>query len=160
MNEALCEQIREAFAGVRLGGGIGLREGQGLDDREDEATCARLRADDEKEDWSRIPAKELNRCSSSLSFFDAEGMRFHLPAYLIADLQGTGWWDISITLTSLTPHSIERFSLLSPMQREAVRAFLCFDNQKYWDGRHEETLRALSEHWTTASETTRTDTKA
>jgi hypothetical protein len=76
MNDDLCRLIREAFAGVKLGGGVGLQQAQGFDDHEDEKTCARYRANDEKEDWSHIPAEELNRCNSSLCFFDAEGMRF------------------------------------------------------------------------------------
>src|SRR5688500_17196676 len=88
VSEALCDLIREAFAGVKLGNGIGLQEAQGIDDYADKETCARYRAGDEKEDWTRIPAEELSRCNSSLSFFDAEGMRFHLPAFLVAELQG------------------------------------------------------------------------
>ena len=71
MNDALCDTIRNAFSGVKLGKGVGLQEAQGLDDYDDAATRARYRASDEKEDWSRIPAAELNRCYSSLSFFDA-----------------------------------------------------------------------------------------
>jgi hypothetical protein len=57
-----------------------VSQAQAIDDYEDEATCGRHLQDDEKEDWSRIPIEGLNRCNSSLSFFDAEGMRFHLPA--------------------------------------------------------------------------------
>lgn len=82
MNESLCEKIREAFAGVKLGNGVGLHEAQGLDDYEDPGTCASYRANDEKEDWGRIPAEEMNHCCSSLSFFDAEGMRYSETAQL------------------------------------------------------------------------------
>lgn len=86
--DRLCKLISEAFAGVRLGKGVGLEEGQAIDGYADEETRARYRARDEKEDWSRIPAKRLIDWSSSLSFFDPAGMRFHLPAFLMADLQG------------------------------------------------------------------------
>lgn len=85
----IADVVRSAFQGVTLGNGIGLWQGQGLDDYANSETLARYRAQDEKVDWSRIPASELDSCHSSLSFFDAEGMRFHLPAYLIADLEGT-----------------------------------------------------------------------
>ena len=81
--------VRRAFQGVTLGKGVGLRQGQGLDDYADERTLASYRAQDEKHDWSAIPVADLDRCYSSLSFFDADGMRFHLPAYLIADLEGS-----------------------------------------------------------------------
>jgi hypothetical protein len=109
---------------VKLGKGVGLREAQGLDDYEDAATRARYRASDEKEDWSRIPAEELNRSYSSLSFFDAEGMRFHLPAYLIAELQGLYGQDLVFHLTYPSSLTDGTFALLSPAQRSAVRAYL------------------------------------
>ena len=81
--------IRAAFAGVVLGEGVGLRQGRGLDDYADEGTLASYHAQDEKHDWSAIPVADLNRYGDSLSFFDPDGMRFHLPAYLVADLEGT-----------------------------------------------------------------------
>ena len=124
--QAICEKIRLAFAGVQLGDGVGLQQGQGLDDYEDEETCAAWRADDEKEDWSRITSHRLNCCNSSLSFFDAEGMRFHLPAYLVADLQGDYHSGMAFTLTHLSDHHIEQFELLSATQRDAIRSYLEF----------------------------------
>lgn len=147
MNEALCNKIREAFAGVTLGSGIGLQQAQGIDDHEDEATCARYRASDEREDWTRIPVTELNRCNGSLSFFDAEGMRFHLPAYLIAALQGTYKFDIAFCLTQ--SHDYARyFGLLSDAQRKVIRAFLlhiCEASDYEFDRPH--IVRALEEYW-------------
>lgn len=147
MNEALCNKIREAFAGVTLGSGIGLQQAQGIDDHEDEATCARYRASDEQEDWTRIPVSELNRCNSSLSFFDAEGMRFHLPAYLIADLQGTYNFGMAFCLTE--SHDYARyFGLLSDAQRKVVREFLlhiCEKPDYKFDRPY--IIRALEEYW-------------
>ena len=147
MNEALCNRIREAFAGVTLGSGIGLQQAQGLDDYENEAICARYRASDEKEDWTRISASELNRCNSSLSFFDAEGMRFHLPAYLIADLHGTYEFGMAFCLTQSHDYS-RYFELLSDAQREVVREFLLHISKEAdyeWD--RPQILRALHEYW-------------
>src|SRR5690606_11328391 len=85
----IARLIRAAFRDVRLGNGVGLMQAQGLDDYADSKTLAEYRSQDEKDDWSKIPVSELNACYSSLSFFDAEGMRFHLPAFLIADIEGT-----------------------------------------------------------------------
>jgi hypothetical protein len=147
VNEALCNKIREAFAGVTLGSGIGLKQAQGIEDHEDEATCARYRVSDEREDWSRIPVSELNRCNSSLSFFDAEGMRFHLPAYLIADLQGTYNFGMAFCLTQ--SHDYARyFRLLSDAQRKVVREFLLHISEEsdYEFGRPH-IIRALDEYW-------------
>jgi len=147
VNEELCNKIREAFAGVTLGGGIGLQEAQGIDDHEDEATCARYRDGDEKDDWTRIPVSELNRCNSSLSFFDAEGMRFHLPAYLIADLQGTYNFGMAFCLTESHDFTYY-FGLLSDTQRKVVREFLLHISEEpdyKFDRPH--IIRALDKYW-------------
>ena len=116
--------IRAAFHGVRLGKGVGLMQGEGLDDYANEETLAKYRAKDEKEDWAKIPANELNRYCSSLSFFDSEGMRFHLPAFMIADIEGTFLQDILFHLTYFENEALSRFSLLSKPQRLAVREYL------------------------------------
>jgi hypothetical protein len=117
--------IQTAFAGVVLGEGIGLRQGQGLDDYADIGTLACYRAQDEKHDWSAIPVADLDQYYSSLSFFDPEGMRFHLPAYLVADLEGRlQTADVLFHLVHMADGAQSRFDTLSPVQREAVRAFL------------------------------------
>ena len=140
--------IEAAFAGVTLGCGIGLQEAQGLDDYEDAATCAKYRAADEKLDWHRIPAEDLRRCNSSLSFFDAEGMRFHLPAYLLADLRGDYGFGMSFCLTQT--HDFEgSFGLLNKPQRRAVRVFLQHIlNDPHYESDRPHILRALDEFWT------------
>lgn len=142
----IADLIRVAFRDVRLGNGVGLMQGQGLDDYENAATQARYRARDEKDDWSKIPAEELNRCHSSLSFFDAEGMRFHLPAFLLADLEGTFRQELVYHLTHFEFLGTVQFSLLSASQQHAVREYmlLCLPND--FDGPIIE--KALAEYWT------------
>lgn len=148
MNEALCNTIREAFAGVTLGRGVGLQEAQGIDDYEDADTCSRYRATDQKEDWSCIPVSVLNRCNSSLSFFDAEGMRFHLPAFLIADIHGTYNCGMAFCLTQ--SHDYDHyFRLLSDAQRRAVRQFLLhIAEQPDYEFDRPHIVRALDDYWT------------
>jgi len=150
--EAVCQDIETAFSGVTLGSGVGLTEAGGLDDYADAATLAAYRANDEKEDWRRIPAEALNVWHDSLHFFDAEGMRFHLPAYLAADLRGDYGFGMGFCLTHLSDHSIHQFSLLSPEQRSAVRAFLLhmLDDPDYALERSD-IERALAEYWTDAA---------
>lgn len=144
----LCEVISNAFHGVKLGSGVGLFQGQGLDDYADEATCAAYRDKDEKDDWSRISAEDLNRCHSSLSFFDAEGMRFHLPAFLILDLQGGDRMGMTFHLTHAAVVDHTKFDLLSPEQRLSVRSFLLFllsDPDEEFD--HPHIQHALDHYW-------------
>lgn len=116
--------IKNAFRGVTLGNGVGLLQGQGLDDYADSDTLAEYRSQDEKDDWSRIPVDALTRCQSSLSFFDAEGMCFYLPAFLIADIEGTLGQEVVFYLTYFDDRAQSRFELLSAVQRHAVREFL------------------------------------
>ncbi len=86
--DQVIAEIEAAFSGVVLGDGVGLHEGQGLDDYRPREELVSIRDKDEHLDWRRIPPTELRRCESSLSFFDAEGMRFHLPAFMVSDLRG------------------------------------------------------------------------
>ena len=73
-------------------------------------------------DWAAIPVEVLNGAATSLTYVDAKGMRFHLPAYLIADLHGELHQDICYHLDS--PALDSRFSLLSSDQKAAVRHYL------------------------------------
>ena len=132
--------IREAFAGVTLGKGVGLWWGQVLDDYKMPASIADYRANHEQSEerlyWSRIPVSDLNYCNSSLSFFDAEGMRFHLPAFLIAELHGEyGMGNLVWTLDYTgSDYSTKQFSMLNTQQRMAIRAFLLFVEKDIYDG--------------------------
>lgn len=146
--QEVASHIHEAFHGVTLGNGIGLLEGQGLDDYEDEATRKAYRERDEKHDWDRIPVEVLNRCQSSLSFFDAEGMRFHLPAFIIAELNGESDVGCVFHLTHLDDYAMSKLASLSSGQRKAVREFLLFlrDAPDYEFDRPQ-IERALSEYW-------------
>lgn len=148
-------QIREAFRDVTLGDGIGLMQAQGLDDYADAETLAKYRASDEKDDWSAIPAEKLNRCYSSLSFFDAEGLRFHLPAFLIAELEGTYDQDLIFNLTYSGSDAQSRFDLLSSAQREAVRQYLlCQLRKRPADDCDVPIIQqALATYWTPSADT-------
>lgn len=79
-------EISTAFAETRLGDGIGLFQASGLDDYASDEELRQLRARDEKTDWSRIAYADLERCYAAPSFFDTQGFVFHLPAFLIAEL--------------------------------------------------------------------------
>jgi hypothetical protein len=144
----VLHRIRVAFAGVTLGTGVGLREAQGIDDYADEQTRAAYRSQDEEDDWARISVDDLDSCYSSLSFFDADGMRFHLPAYLVADLNG------SLRTASVLFHlcylasAESHFATLTEAQREAVREFLLLRlSDPHWEFDHSMIETALREYW-------------
>lgn len=141
--EPVYRAIQTAFADVTLGNGVGLSQGDAIDDCEDEAVQAAYRANDEKEDWRRIPPADLYRYHVSLCYFDAEGMRFYLPAFLLATLHGDDLlYDTRDHLVCLKEWQRRRFSLLNAEQKAAVRAFLILDGNN-----DEDTARALKEYW-------------
>ncbi len=92
----VIRQLTDAFAGVELGDGTGLWEAQGLDDYKVGEELSELRARDEKLDWRKIPVEHLERCYVAPAFMNARGFVFHLPAFLIAELNdqyGYGYID-------------------------------------------------------------------
>ena len=142
--QQIIDGIRAAFAGVTLGNGVGLYQAQGLDDYAGDNELERLRSTDEKQDWSRISAAALNECHSSLSFFDPEGMRFHLPAFLIAEISGDFHHGVDYHLC----YPRDRYSLLTPQQRAAVRQFMIYiAEEDDYEFSRPNILRALDEYW-------------
>ena len=131
--DMLISEICGTFKGVKLKDGVGLNEAQGLDDYEDKTTCKKLRGKDEKDEWQKIPPKELNRCNSSLSFFDPKGMRFHLPAFMIADIKDEFDYGMAFCLSDLSDYSEKQFSILAPEERKVVKLFLEYmcKNEEY-----------------------------
>ena len=134
--ERVREIISNAFKDVKLGNGVGLKQANGLDDYADDIKLATLRTLDEKENWQHISIDDLNQFQWGLSYFDPEGMRFHLPAFMIVDLNGDFMFDLIPKLTDPSEYSISQFSLFSEQQRDAVREFLNYaiedeDSQYY-----------------------------
>lgn len=81
----LLQQIDKAFCGVTLGDGVSLHETEVIDCYGTDEERLRARAGDEKDDWHKlIDDPELVKVCGvgGLCFYDAAGLRFHLPAYL------------------------------------------------------------------------------
>jgi hypothetical protein len=126
--------INTAFENVKLEDGIGLWEGQGIDDYADLEKILELKKKDEREDWNNIPYQDLMDCSSSLSFLDAKGMRFCLPKFMMFDLladeifeEGNNYSpDPTFTLGYELDGDYQknRFSLFNQQQIQAVIHFL------------------------------------
>ncbi|PYG59882.1 DUF6714 family protein [Rhizobium sp. UGM030330-04] len=145
--------VREAFADVTLGGGVGLSEAQALDDYASNEVRAACRAGDEKTDWAAIPLKDLNRHSGSPAFLDAEGMRFHLPAYMIADLDG----DYRHEFTPYLCGCQETFSLLTPLQRDAVEMYLRAISEKENLPSYQDDVERALEEWAASAHSPASD---
>ncbi|MGK7913389.1 MAG: DUF6714 family protein [Synechococcus sp.] len=145
--EELKVAISNAFKGVTLGDGIGLWEAQAIDDYETDFVRAEKRRDDETSDWQAISHNDLGRCYSSLCFFDADGMRFHLPAFLLAEIDGK-FDQLVFHLTGLDDYKRQKLATLTDPQKSVIALFLgwCLASDCYEYDRQLITV-ALKEYW-------------
>lgn len=133
----LIAEITAAFDGVSREGGVSLREGIVIDDygTEDQGRAARLLDTDTR--WQDVSDHDLEECCVSLSYFDAIGFRYYLPAYMLRDLRQP--FDPLYGLSSDTVfhlrlstdtdgrnYNLMRYSLITPQQGKAVCRFLRF----------------------------------
>ena len=106
-----------------------------------------LRQIDVKDNWDTIPSEELQRCHSSLSFFDADGMRFHLPAFIVGSLKNEVD-DPIFHLTHLSEYAESQFTSLNKEQVSAIVNYLnwCLETPEY---QHERPMieKALNGYW-------------
>jgi hypothetical protein len=92
----LIRRIREAFAGVVRGGGETIHQAhlEGIFGRD--ARWVAEGAKDPESDWVEVPDWKLEQGASTLTFFDVEGWRFYLPAFLCWSLRN---WRTAKTTT-------------------------------------------------------------
>lgn len=140
--DSLIHQIEHAFAGLTLGDGIGLLEANGLDDYAGEEELAELRSRDEHTDWRRIDVETLNRCYAAPTFMDARGFIFHLPAFLVAELNDNFSYGFIDRLYDPQPHPSGWIELLKAEQRAALAAVLAMvvEHPDYLDHADEITI--------------------
>lgn len=142
------QAIVDAFAGVTLGDGIGLWQAQAIDDYAPESLRLEARAVDEKDDWQALISSDLQRCASSLAFFDAAGMRFHLPAFMVAEIDGLIDDCCLFHLIQLDAFAKAKLGTLNTAQRLAVRAYLQWHLQDAAFTREYPTImRAIETFW-------------
>ncbi len=72
--------IEAAFADVRLGSGVSIRQADAIDNYDGEEEQALARELDEHEDWKRIPEEVIHHTPSAMCFMDVQGILFQLPA--------------------------------------------------------------------------------
>lgn len=131
--EKVVTVISRAFNHVTLGDGVGLWEAQGMDDYEDVDVLKEYRSRDERRDWRRVKRDTLDQCESSLHYLNANGMRFYLPAFLVAEVQGDFDWGLLFHVTNVSCRGQGRFTTLDDAQKGAVKVFLkwCLHQDKY-----------------------------
>ncbi|QEL14308.1 DUF6714 family protein [Limnoglobus roseus] len=134
----LLQMIEDAFRGVELGDGVSLHESAVIDDYGTLEERRVARVPDEKRDWHKAMLEpDLPRLfdigCGVLSFLDAQGMRFYLPACLMLlvgdhdnDLYGNMFESLEFQLTCLGDYNRERFDILNTIQRQCVCEVLTY----------------------------------
>lgn len=93
----LISMIFSSFSNVKLQRGTSLWEAQALDnpleDQVWESQCLMKAKNDEQTNWQNITLQNLLDCCDLLYWMDSDGIRFHLPQWLLLDL---GYYDKEI----------------------------------------------------------------
>ena len=132
------QQIHNAFDNVKLGDGVGIYEANGRDDYAGDSELARLRELDERNDWRNLDPDLLNQYYSTPSFFDALGFVFHLPAFLLAELDDNHEFGFIDRIVEKRPPSGSWIDLLTSQQADALVTILSLVKQHpvyYNDGK-------------------------
>lgn len=132
---AAVQHIHDAFDDVKLGNGVGIHEANGLDDYAGECELARLRNLDERDDWRKLDTEFLEQYHSTPSFFDPRGFVFHLPAFLLAELDDKHEYGFIERIIEKRPPFNSWIDLLTPRQAGALVAVLLLVKQHpyYYD---------------------------
>ena len=87
---ALIAEITAAFDGVSRENGITLHQAIAIDDWKTPEEQLAARRFDIDQDWQDVPNDAIVACESALSFLDAKGFRYYLPAFMVCGLRK---WD-------------------------------------------------------------------
>lgn len=129
---AIC-CIERAFQSTRLEDGMSLSQSVEMDDYRRVISEPNRYELEVANDWKRlIRSSYIQKFCwiGGLTFLDAKGFRFYLPAYLVANIRGNQLGEISsIIIANLTRPSEERaagFKLFSDDQKQAVNLALTY----------------------------------
>jgi hypothetical protein len=154
--EELISEIRAAFHGISRGNGVTLHEARAIDDYKSEEERKQARELDHDKSWDEIPDADIKHYHDVFSFFDVEGFRYHLPAYMIWAVR---YFDVSESCSSdnviyvlsrsriLAERDAQVFNSFDLAQCRAICRFLKFmaSNPMFADA--DAANLALDEHW-------------
>ena len=124
--QALAAEVAAAFGGVDLGNGVTWLEAESIDNYESPAErAAARRTDVSAGGWLTVSDQLFDRFPSAVTFLDAHGFRYYLPAFIVADIRRGGRWESAVddgVLARLEDPSrvADLLPLLHDRQRRAV----------------------------------------
>lgn len=130
--EQLIQCIYNAFKDVKLEDGIGLLEAEMIDYNYDRTEAHNK---DEREDWTKLlPIFYVPYAIEGWTFMDAKGIRFHLPCYLLQDLESLLYpWDnpLIYTLNNVENSRFNELKILNVNQRLVIIDFLNYKIEEF-----------------------------
>lgn len=130
--DAVIASIVAAFVGVGRGDGVTLHEADVIDGYGSDEMRREARKLDPETRWQDVPEADIEHYHWALSFFDAEGFRYYIPAYMTwtlryAETSDSISADYTIYAFTHTPPNDDRqFALLDNVQRRAIVASCAF----------------------------------
>ena len=156
LKEEIIQEIRSAFVGVTLDGGISLEQTRVMDNYGRGVTPEQFRDLPKTEivdDWTRIPDAVLDE-ADCLAFLDQKGFRYYIPALMIRILRA---YDEVPAMTMSTiarlypkhPEAEELYGELTQVQKAVVARFLSALPSLFELNREDQTRieRALRNYW-------------
>jgi hypothetical protein len=116
---ALVAEIEAAFDGVAREGGTTLHEAGAMDDwKSAEEQRAARRLDGEAR-WQDVPDEDISARDSALSFLNAKGFRYYVPAFMLYALRH--WAEDSDSVLSSCKYHLLHLPSTSLRQSEPSR---------------------------------------
>jgi hypothetical protein len=131
---ALVENtLATAFDGVVLGKGVSIRQSEVIDRYGEGCTKEEFNAlwlSEVTDDWSRIPADELDR--ACVAHFDPEGFRYYIAPLALSVIHNYDGASLRVigTIAALYPkeehwyYSMQRYDILNSRQKHALALYL------------------------------------
>jgi hypothetical protein len=127
------QALHKAFAGVRLGSGVSIRQSVVIDRYREGHTTEEFNALPRAEvtnDWSAVPDSELEQIA--VAHLDAEGYRYYIPALALSILRNYQPVSMRVigTISSLYPkpetwaYNMQQYSMLNGAQKSALAVFV------------------------------------
>jgi len=150
----LIAEITTAFDGVAREDGVSLRESRVIDNYGCNEERAEARLLDTDTRWQDVSDADMQRYDAVLTFSDAKGFRYYLPAYMLRDLRlfvhpKYGISSDTLDYLDLPRHDykLKHYSLLTPPQGKAVCHFLKFIVKHGAGDDPQEAAKYLAGYW-------------
>ncbi|CAN5820391.1 hypothetical protein BH23ACT12_BH23ACT12_02140 [soil metagenome] len=132
MSDDLIEQINAVFGRVELGDGLSLHQARAMDRLQPPEDVLEARPLDREDRWQEISDGKVEEFHYALTFMDPEGLRFHLPRFMVFALEHPGLDSPAIDAAvyacdfgdEMDQDVVAQFNAMSRTQMKTIAGFL------------------------------------